>query len=53
VRVNDYELTLFGQSRDELVGKQRLADLLAPASQDVFRLEFSRFLQTGTCATWN
>jgi PAS domain S-box-containing protein len=47
MRLNDYELKLFGYARDELVGKVKLRDLLTPASQEIFQQEFPRFLQTG------
>jgi len=47
VRINDTELAWLGYSRDELIGKVRLRDLLTPASQQVFAHRFPVFLQQG------
>jgi PAS domain S-box-containing protein len=47
VRANDYELRLFGYSREELLGTLGFADILSPESLAVFRENFPRFLETG------
>jgi PAS domain S-box-containing protein len=47
LRVNNYELQLFGYAREELVGKRGLPDLLTPASREVFHAEFPRLLDGG------
>jgi PAS domain S-box-containing protein len=47
VRMNQTELEWLGYSRDELVGRMRFSDLLAPASREGFELNFERFRATG------
>lgn len=45
--VNDTELEWLGYTREELVGRQTMRDLLAPSSQEVFARNFPVFLATG------
>jgi PAS domain S-box-containing protein len=47
LRINDTELSWLGYSRDEIVGKRRFPDLLAPGSLQVFEESFPRFKQSG------
>lgn len=47
VRINDTELRWLGYSRDEVVGKVMLADLLTPASLEKFRKAFPVFKRRG------
>jgi PAS domain S-box-containing protein len=47
LRVNNYELQLFGYAREDLIGKRGLADLLTPASREIFSAEFPRLLESG------
>ena len=47
LRINDTELSWLGYSRDEVVGKKRFPDLLAPGSLQVFEESFPRFKQSG------
>jgi len=47
IEVNDAFERITGYSRDELIGKVRLRDLLTPASQQVFAHRFPVFLQQG------
>ncbi|MBF0569886.1 MAG: PAS domain S-box protein, partial [Candidatus Omnitrophica bacterium] len=47
VRINDTELRWLGRTREEVVGKMRLPDMLTPASLQTFREEFPRFLEQG------
>ena len=56
VRINDTALNWFGYSRDEIVGRMRIVDLLAPESRSAFKIEFPLFLKKGSVkdheATW-
>jgi len=45
--VNDSFTTVFGWTREEIVGK-RLEVIIPPKLRDMHRLGFSRFLRTGT-----
>ena len=47
LRINDTELSWLGYARDEIVGKKRFPDLLAPGSLQVFEESFPRFKQSG------
>jgi diguanylate cyclase (GGDEF)-like protein/PAS domain S-box-containing protein len=47
VRINETELEWLGYSRDELVGKKKLSDLLTPDSREIYHKHFPRFLETG------
>ncbi len=47
VAVNDTELTLLGYSREEVIGRLRFDQLLAPHSLSVFQSNFPRFKQVG------
>jgi PAS domain S-box-containing protein len=47
VRINDTELEWLGYSREELVGKVKFPDLLAPTSGSTFAAEFSRLKAEG------
>jgi PAS domain S-box-containing protein len=47
VRMNQTELEWLGYARDEIVGRMRFSDLLAPASREGFELNFERFRATG------
>ncbi|MBL8165852.1 MAG: GAF domain-containing protein, partial [Anaerolineae bacterium] len=48
VRINETELEWFGYSREEVIGKMKLTDLLTASSQQIFRNEFRQFKQTGS-----
>jgi PAS domain S-box-containing protein len=50
VAVNDTELAWLGYARDELVGRRRFADLLAPASRPRFEEGFERLKAHGRVA---
>ena len=47
LRINDTELRWLGYSREELVGKRKLPELLAPQSLTRFQAEFPRFKERG------
>ncbi len=47
VKMNDTELSLLGYARDELVGKKRIRDLLAPRSAAAFSSQFSHVKERG------
>lgn len=47
IQVNNTELNWLGYARDEIVGKLRFMDLLAPASQRAFQLNYSGFKDSG------
>ena len=47
VRVNETELRWLGYSRDELVGKKKIFDLLAPESIKSVNEAFPDFIQQG------
>jgi PAS domain S-box-containing protein len=46
-RINDTELAWLGYTRDELVGKVLLPDLMTPASRQTFHQSFPRLKSTG------
>jgi PAS domain S-box-containing protein len=48
LRINDTELKWLGYTRDEIVGKKKLADLLAPEYLDQFQKDFLRFKKQGS-----
>ena len=48
VRMNQTELEWLGYAREEVVGRMRFSDLLAPASREGFELNFERFKASGT-----
>lgn len=47
VQINDTELSWFGYERDEIVGKKRMTDLMAPESIPVFAAHFPAFKLSG------
>ncbi len=47
VRMNQTQLAWLGYARDDIVGRMRFSDLLAPASREGFELSFERFKATG------
>ncbi|MFA6014387.1 MAG: PAS domain S-box protein [Gallionellaceae bacterium] len=47
MRINDTELEWLGYTRDELIGKVKLSDLLTPASLESFRKAFPVFKRRG------
>lgn len=47
VRINDTELKWLGYAREEVVGKMKLTDVIAPESLDLFLQNFPRLLKTG------
>jgi len=47
IKINDTELNWFGYTREEVVGKIHPLQLLTPASQEVFKENFPKLLQTG------
>ncbi len=47
VRINDTELSWLGYSREEIIGKKHVSDLLTPKSAAVFREAFPRFKEQG------
>jgi PAS domain S-box-containing protein len=47
VAINDTELRWLGYTRDEVVGKMPITDVLTPASVTVFREQFPRFKEQG------
>lgn len=47
VRLNNTELQWLGYERDEVVGRMRLPDMMAPASRAVFERTFPVLKQTG------
>jgi len=47
LRMNDTELGWLGYSREELVGKMRLSDVLTPGSQEMFRKTYDQFMRLG------
>ncbi|OGT08406.1 MAG: hypothetical protein A3J49_11930, partial [Gallionellales bacterium RIFCSPHIGHO2_02_FULL_57_16] len=46
--MNDTELSWLGYTRDEVIGKMKWQDLLAPASLSTFRESFPQLLQQGS-----
>lgn len=47
VRINDTELEWLGYARDEVVGRVKFPDLLAPTSRSSFEAEFRRLKREG------
>ena len=47
VKMNDTELLWLGYTRDEVIGKKRLSDLLTPESLAKFDLQFRELKRTG------
>lgn len=45
--INDTELRMLGYRREELIGRVHIRDLLSPASQATFDLNFPAFLHSG------
>ena len=50
VRINDTELDWLGYTREEIVGKIKFSDLLAPQSLKVFQENFPKFKERGSIA---
>ena len=48
LRVNRTELGWLGYQREELVGRMGFADVLTPASREVFRANFEQFRHSGS-----
>lgn len=46
-RINDTELRWLGYTRDEVIGKLRFLDILAPGSHRTFESSFPQFIQQG------
>lgn len=47
VRINDTELAMFDRTREEVIGKLKLSDMLTPASAEYFYKVFKEFQRTG------
>lgn len=47
LRINDTELAWLGYSRDEIIGRMKLPDLLTPESLTVFQREYPAFQERG------
>lgn len=47
ISINDTALTWLGYAREEVVGRLRATDLLAPHSRPVFQTNFQRFMRQG------
>jgi len=47
LRVNKTELAWLGYSREEMIGKMKLPDLLAPEEKEKFKQKFSEFKKQG------
>ena len=47
IRLNDTELAWLGYTRDEVIGKIQWLDIISPASQQTFRINFPRLKQQG------
>lgn len=47
LRINDTELTWLGYTREEVIGKLRLQDLLTPESMRAFARNYPTFMQQG------
>ena len=48
LRVNDTELRMLGYTREEMVGRMNIKDLLTPDSQAVFAANFPIFMEQGS-----
>src|ERR1019366_1524961 len=48
VRINDTELEWLGYARDDVIGKRKFSDLLAPESVSTFEAEFPRLKAQGS-----
>ncbi len=46
-RINDTELEWLGYTRDEVIGRIKVTDLLTPASQQIFRETYPCFMSQG------
>ena len=46
-QINDTELEWLGYTRDEMVGKFKMTDLMTRASRQIFRENFPQFMQRG------
>ncbi len=46
-QINDTELSWFGYTREEMIGKMNATDLITPASQQIFRENYPRFMRDG------
>ena len=47
LKINDTELTWLGYTRDEVIGKMRFVDLLAPGSLQLFKSNYPGFKERG------
>ena len=47
-QINDTELAWLGYTRDEVIGKITAADILTPASMEIFRKSYPRFMKQGS-----
>ncbi len=47
IAINDTELNWLGYSRDEVIGKLKITDLLTPESRVIFQENFESFLELG------
>lgn len=47
-QINNTELDWLGYTRDEAIGKLTAADILAPASLEIFRESYQRFMEQGS-----
>ncbi|HLP97420.1 MAG TPA: PAS domain-containing protein [Sideroxyarcus sp.] len=48
IRINHTELAWLGYRKDEVVGRMRFIDMLAPADRAAFQSDFERFMRTGS-----
>jgi PAS domain S-box-containing protein len=48
LRINDTELHWFGYTREEVVGKKHFTDLITPASVEVFKSTYPKFIAHGS-----
>ena len=46
-QINNTELDWLGYTRDEVIGKMKAVDILTPASQEIFRENYPRFMKQG------
>lgn len=47
IKINDTELKWFGYTREEVIGKIHPLQLLTPASQEIFKANFPKLIETG------
>jgi len=45
--INDTELAWIGYSREEIIGKMRITDLMTPKNKDKFKSHYATFMQQG------